>query len=262
MPLFSRAAPIATSMAVVRPEAIDLHPKGRNEMEGGRQRLSWTARNGAQRQGKKVEDGRCRDKIESPQSGIALRSDQPLSRTQMGAPVAKTHGMKTDGPMRHSDQGNERRSGTSFTVSRPHKSRVITYQGNYRCQQRRRTCRSGHRKIDNEAAHVLAMRMQPGPPHPCDRHAARRETDASVGGRRPPSPTIPPARAMGRSSACRLQGRTALVRVVSTIDVNSRSGCRARFRFERYLAGGRSGLSAHFRAAGSRSGSSSQARQT
>lgn len=40
------------------------------------------------------------------------------------------------------------------------------------------------------------------------------------------------------------------------------SGCRARFRLERYLAGGRSGLSAHFRAAGSRSGSSSQTRQT
>jgi hypothetical protein len=49
----------------------------------------WIARNGAQRQGKKVEDGRCRDKIESPRSGIGLRSDQPLSRTQMGAPVAK-----------------------------------------------------------------------------------------------------------------------------------------------------------------------------
>src|SRR4051795_311479 len=113
-PWFSRAAPIATSMAVVRPEAIDLHPKGRNEMEGGRQRLSWTARNGAQRQGKKVEDGRCRDKIESPRSGIGLRSDQPLSRTLMGAPVAKTHGMKTGGPSRfgHSHQGNGRRNET------------------------------------------------------------------------------------------------------------------------------------------------------
>ena len=92
-------------MAVVRPEAIDLHPEGRNEMEGGRQRLSCSARNGAQRQGKKVEDGRCGDKIESPRSGIGLRSDQPLSRTQMGAPVAKTHGMKTGDPNRfsHSD---------------------------------------------------------------------------------------------------------------------------------------------------------------
>ncbi|WP_371349268.1 hypothetical protein [Ancylobacter sp. IITR112] len=35
-PWFSRAAPTATSMAVDRPEAIDPHPKGRNEMEGGR----------------------------------------------------------------------------------------------------------------------------------------------------------------------------------------------------------------------------------
>ena len=92
-------------MAVVRPEAIDLHPQGRNEMEGGRPRLSWTARNGAQRQGKKVGDGRCGDKIESPRSGIGLRSDQPLSRTQMGAPVAKIYGMKTGGPnpFDHSD---------------------------------------------------------------------------------------------------------------------------------------------------------------
>ena len=64
-------------------------------MEGGRQRLSWTARNGAQRQGKKVEDGRCGDKIERPHSGIGLRSDQPLSRTQLGVPVVKPHGMKT-----------------------------------------------------------------------------------------------------------------------------------------------------------------------
>lgn len=71
-PWFARAAPIATSMAVVRPEAIDLHPQGRNEMKGGRQRLSWTARNGAQRQGKKVEDGRCGDKIESPRRGSAF----------------------------------------------------------------------------------------------------------------------------------------------------------------------------------------------
>ena len=113
-PCFSRAAPIATSMAVVRPEAIDLHPQGRNEMEGGRQRLSWTARNGAQRQGKKVEDGRCGDKIESPRSGIGLRSDQPLSRTLMGAPVAKTQGMKTGSPSRfgHSHQSNGRRNET------------------------------------------------------------------------------------------------------------------------------------------------------
>jgi hypothetical protein len=37
---FSRAAPIATSMAVVRPEAIDPHPEGRHAVEGDRQRLS------------------------------------------------------------------------------------------------------------------------------------------------------------------------------------------------------------------------------
>lgn len=66
-------------------------------------------------------------------------------------------------------QGNERRSETSFTISRPPKRRVITYKENYRCQQRRRTCRSGHRKIDSEAADVLAMRVQARPPHPRDR---------------------------------------------------------------------------------------------
>lgn len=73
-------------MAVVRPEAIDPHLKGRNEVEGGRQRLSCLARNGAQPQGKKVEDGRCGDKIEGPRSGTVLRSDQPYSRTLMDCP--------------------------------------------------------------------------------------------------------------------------------------------------------------------------------
>lgn len=75
------------------------------------------------------------------------------------------------------------------------------------------------------------------------------------------SGTIPPARAMERSSACGLQ-RHSIGAGCEHDRRQQRSGCRARFRFERYLAGGRSGLSAHFRAAGSRSGSSSQARQT
>jgi len=54
-------------------------------MEGGRKRLSWTARNGAQRQGKKVVNGRCGRTIEAkpvsgqtcpiePQKGAATRS--------------------------------------------------------------------------------------------------------------------------------------------------------------------------------------------
>jgi|APCry1669192522_1035417.scaffolds.fasta_scaffold02062_7 hypothetical protein len=34
-------------------------------MEDGRKRLSWTARNGAQRQGKKVAHGRCGITIEA-----------------------------------------------------------------------------------------------------------------------------------------------------------------------------------------------------
>ncbi|MGD9923250.1 MAG: hypothetical protein AB7V13_17675, partial [Pseudorhodoplanes sp.] len=42
----ARAAPIATSMTVGGPEAIDWHPQGWNKVEGGRERLSWSARNG------------------------------------------------------------------------------------------------------------------------------------------------------------------------------------------------------------------------
>ncbi len=159
-------------------------------------------------------------------------------------------------------QGNERRSETSFTISRPPKRRVIAYEGNYRCQQRRRTCRSGYRKIDNEDAAALAIRMQPGPPHPCDRHALRGVKRMLASLHVPAAEsTIPPARAMERSLACGLQ-RHSIGAGCEHDRSRQRSGCRARFRFERYLAGGRSGLSAHFRAAGSRSGSSSQARQT
>jgi hypothetical protein len=75
------------------------------------------------------------------------------------------------------------------------------------------------------------------------------------------SGTIPPARAMERSWAFGLQRRS----VGEGCEHNrplQQSGSRARFQLERYLAGGRSGLSAHFRAAGSRSGSSSHTRQT
>jgi hypothetical protein len=57
---------------VVRPEAIDL-PR----MEGGRQRPSCLASSGAQHQRKKVEDGRCGDKIEGARSRSILWSDQP-----------------------------------------------------------------------------------------------------------------------------------------------------------------------------------------
>ena len=73
IPLISRAATIATSMAVDRPEAIDPHPEGAGtSVEGGRERLSCLARNGRETrgpratsragwfgQGKKVETGGC-----------------------------------------------------------------------------------------------------------------------------------------------------------------------------------------------------------
>lgn len=63
------------------------------------------------------------DKIESTRSGIGLRSDQPLSRTQMGVSVAETLGMKT-GAAGHSDleatsTGNEARFSSTKPRSRP-----------------------------------------------------------------------------------------------------------------------------------------------
>lgn len=77
-----------------------------------------------------------------------------------------------------------------------------------------------------------------------------------------------PATEFGDSAATR-DGTKLGVRVATAFGEGcehnrplQQSGCRARFRLERYLAGGRSGLSAHFRAAGSRSGSSSQTGQT
>ncbi|MET3971448.1 hypothetical protein ABID62_007547 [Bradyrhizobium sp. S3.9.1] len=75
------------------------------------------------------------------------------------------------------------------------------------------------------------------------------------------SGTIPPARAMERSWAfglpphivgegCERKSASAAIRLPGSIQP------------ERYLAGGRSGLSDYFRARGSRSGSSSQTTQT
>ena len=74
------------------------------------------------------------------------------------------------------------------------------------------------------------------------------------------SGTIPPARAMERSWAFGLQ-----LHVVGEGCEHNRPLQQSdpdSIQLERYLAGGRSGLSAHFRAAGSRSGSSSQTGQT
>jgi len=74
------------------------------------------------------------------------------------------------------------------------------------------------------------------------------------------SGTIPPAarRTQRGSAGCH---STALGRVESTLGLRSNPAAGP-ISVGRYLAGGRSGLSAHFRAAGSRSGSSSQTRQT
>ena len=65
-------------MAVVRPEAIGPHPKGRHAVEGGQgeaflAREEW-ARSG---QGKKAENGRCGLGIEAERSDDGLRLDMP-----------------------------------------------------------------------------------------------------------------------------------------------------------------------------------------
>jgi hypothetical protein len=54
-------APIAASMAIEGPEAIDAAPSslGRSAAEDGGGRLSWPARNAASPQGKKVDRRRC-----------------------------------------------------------------------------------------------------------------------------------------------------------------------------------------------------------
>ncbi len=66
-----RTAPTAASMAVEETGDDRTAPRrGRNAKEDGRKRLSWIARNGAQRQGKKVAHGRCGITIEAkPLSG-------------------------------------------------------------------------------------------------------------------------------------------------------------------------------------------------
>lgn len=118
------------------------------------------------------------------------------------------------------------------------------------------------RQIDGESADVLDMWMQPrlshqsGPP-PCE---SAKQTLESVD---MPAAHSAAARA-GTRDGTKLKVRVATPQhwswLVSTIGPRQQFGGRARSR-GRYLAGGRSGLSAHFRAAKSRSGSSSQTRQ-
>jgi len=82
-------------MAVDRPEVIDPHPQGRNEMEGGRKRLSCLARNdgeaGRGRKSRRPLRGQERDRAQRDRPPVRPAT----SRTQMGLPVAKTPGMRT-----------------------------------------------------------------------------------------------------------------------------------------------------------------------
>jgi hypothetical protein len=97
--------------------------------------------------------------------------------------------------------------------------------------------------------------------HATERPRGVKQMLASLGMPASESGMIPPARAMERSWAFGLSLHIDGEGCEHNRPLQQ-SGFRARFQLERYLAGGRSGLSAHFRAAGSRSGSSSQTRQT
>lgn len=160
-------------------------------------------------------------------------------------------------------QGNGRSSKTQFTLSRPPRRRVITGNGDRRCQQYRQVCRSRHRKIDDESADVLDMWMQPrlshpsGPP-PCEAPSRRSNRWTC----RPPTPRR--LRRHARWNEAQSAGCNATTLELACEHNRSSAAVRrpGSISIGRYLAGGRSGLSAHFRAAGSCSGSSSQARQT
>lgn len=124
-------------------------------------------------------------------------------------------------------------------------------------------CRTRHRKIDNEAVDVPAAWMQP-PPSASMRPTARRGVKQMLNLASLDTPATESGR-FRRHARWNEAGRSDCNSVGEGCEHNrplQQSGCRARFRLERYLAGGRSGLSADFPAAGSRSGSSSQTRQT
>lgn len=78
-----RTAPTAASMAVEETGDDRTAPRrGRNAKEDGRKRLSWIARNGAQRQGKKVAHGRCGITIEAkPLSGQTCQIEPQVGRS-------------------------------------------------------------------------------------------------------------------------------------------------------------------------------------
>ena len=97
-------------MAVVRPEAIDPHPKGWNEVEGGRRRLFWFAMQSRRRR-KKVVAGRCGDKIES---GVAGR---PSVRPSQSGSRWGCHRKRLGNDDRRSRIGNTVASDDTITVT-------------------------------------------------------------------------------------------------------------------------------------------------
>ena len=80
-------------MAVVRPEAIDPHPKGCNAVEGGRRRLFCLAMQSRRRR-KKVVAGRCGDKIERTLACSSFGQTRPIGLV-LGVAFANTSGMMT-----------------------------------------------------------------------------------------------------------------------------------------------------------------------
>ena len=89
-----------------------------------------------------------------------------------------------------------------LTLSMPPGRRVITRNGDRRCQQRRRTFRTRDSKIDNEAGNVLAMWINPAlRMHATERPRGVKQMLASLRMPASESGTIAPARAMERSWA-------------------------------------------------------------
>ncbi len=139
-----------------------LGPRGMTAARGPHStcRMGWVPA------GEESCDGRCGDKIESPRSRIVLRSDQPLSRTQMGAPVAKTHGMRPGVPGRSDRRGSGRGyQDADFLDQAAVKSRTPPHE-DWPSKQLRNVRRGCRRRTDNEPADTLAMKALPLPRQP------------------------------------------------------------------------------------------------
>ncbi|MCW8060485.1 hypothetical protein [Agrobacterium tumefaciens] len=92
-----RAAPIATSMTVGGPGAIDWHPKAGTQWKAAGRGFLGSRGMTAQPAGEESLGGRCRDKIERAAQRPWPSVRPVTSRTQMDVALSET-GMKTGVP--------------------------------------------------------------------------------------------------------------------------------------------------------------------